>query len=144
MACLAPSFLPALFFVTAVLQIVKPFPFGIVGIILIHTLMYAGLVGLLLQFIFVSKFQKLSEQAYIEGATQFQFIFSMFRNMYFELAMIFLFLFVHCVLNFCFCFLLCRPMHEITFSTIDKPKLLSQVPAAFNHHSFDASLQAVM
>lgn len=100
MACLVPSFLPALFFVAAVLQVVKYFPFGIIGITIIHTLMYAGLIGLFLQFIFINKFQKLSEQAYLDGATELQFLFYMFRNMYFELTMIFLFLFVQFFTSF--------------------------------------------
>lgn len=100
MACLAPSFLPALFFVTAVLQIVRPFPFGIVGILLIHTLMYAGLVGLFFKTIFQNKFQTLSEQAYLEGATRPQFLASVIKNMSVEIVMIFLFLFVQFFTSF--------------------------------------------
>src|SRR5690606_27707093 len=61
LACLIPSFLPTLFFVTALLRVVHPFPFGLTGIILVHALTYLGLTALFYQVLFQTKFQKLSE-----------------------------------------------------------------------------------
>jgi thiamine transport system permease protein len=98
--CLVPSFLPSLFFVTAILQIVRPFPFGLTGIILIHTLSYVGLVALLLHSIIENKFYSLSEQAYLEGASQFHFLKAVVKNMSFEIFMIFIFLFVQFFTSF--------------------------------------------
>ncbi|MES2770181.1 MAG: ABC transporter permease subunit [Bdellovibrionota bacterium] len=98
--CLIPSFVPTLFFVTSILQIIKPFPFGITGIVLTHTLMYTGLAALFYQSIFQSKFQKLSELAYLEGASKFQFFQAVLKNIPFETVMIFLFLFVQFFTSF--------------------------------------------
>lgn len=98
--CLIPSFLPALFFVAAILQIVRPFPFGLSGIVLVHVLTYVGLTALFYQSVFQNKFQKLSELALIEGATRRQFFIAAIKNMPFETLMIFLFLFVQFFTSF--------------------------------------------
>ena len=98
--CLLPSFLPSLFFVTSLLQVIKPFPFGLVGIVLIHTLMYVGLVALFYQSVLQNKFQKLSELALLEGATKKQFFIATLKNMPLETLMIFLFLFVQFFTSF--------------------------------------------
>lgn len=98
--CLMPSFLPALFFVTAILQIIKPFPFGLAGIVFIHVLTYVGLAALFYQSVLQNKFQKLSELALIEGATKRQFFFAVLKNIPYETLMIFLFLFVQFFTSF--------------------------------------------
>jgi thiamine transport system permease protein len=98
--CLTPSFLPSLFFVAAILQILNPFPFGIVGIILIHTLTYVGLAAIFLKSILENKFHTMSEQAYLEGASQSQFLFAVIKNMPVETVMIFIFLFVQFFTSF--------------------------------------------
>jgi len=98
--CLIPSFIPTLFFVTSILQIVKPFPFGIAGITITHTLMYVGLVALFYQSVLQNKFHKLSELAYLEGASQLQFLKAVIKNIPFETIMISLFLFVQFFTSF--------------------------------------------
>ncbi len=100
MYCLIPSFIPALFFVTAALQILRPFPFGLVGIIIIHTLMYVGIVALFFKSIIQSKFISITEQAYVEGASQRQLAWALFKSMKFEVSVIFLFVFVQCFTSF--------------------------------------------
>lgn len=98
--CLIPSFIPTLFFVTSILQIIRPFPFGVAGITITHTMMYAGLVALFYQSVLQNKFQKLSELAYLEGASQLQFLKAVLKNIPFETVMIFLFLFVQFFTSF--------------------------------------------
>jgi ABC-type Fe3+ transport system permease subunit len=98
--CLVPSFLPSLFFVTAILQILRPFPFGILGITIIHTLTYTGLTALMFQTTLENKFYNLSEQAYLEGASQKHFLRAVIINMPFEILMFSLFLFVQFFTSF--------------------------------------------
>lgn len=100
LCCLIPSFLPSLFFVAAVLQIIKPFPFGLAGIILVHTLMYCGFAALFFQTTLENKFQHISEQAYIEGASKTQLIKAILKNMPTELFTIFIFLFIQFFTSF--------------------------------------------
>lgn len=98
--CLVPSFIPALFFVTAIMQVIKPFPFGMTGIVLLHTLTYMGLVALYFKTSILSRYGPLSELAMLEGATSRQFGVAILKNMKSESLMVFLFVFVQCFTSF--------------------------------------------
>ena len=97
---LATSFLPPLFMASSVMLIVRPFPFGLTGIVLLHVITYSGLTALIFKFLFQEKFHKLSEIALIEGANQRQFLWACIKNMPAEFFMIFLFLFVQFFTSF--------------------------------------------
>jgi thiamine transport system permease protein len=73
-ACLVPNFLPPLFVLLSVLNIVDPFPMGILGIALVHTVMNFGLVAVLFTSIIESKVGGVAELSYVEGAGRWQFI----------------------------------------------------------------------
>lgn len=99
--CLLPNFLPPLFMLLATLNAIEPFPFGIWGIALIHTFINFGLVAVLLAQIIESKLGGMVEQAYVEGASRWQF----FRQVFFpllkkDLALMGLFVFVICFGSF--------------------------------------------
>lgn len=72
--CLVPNFLPPLFILLSILNIVDPFPMGILGIALVHTVMNFGLVAVLFTSIIESKVGGVAELSYVEGASRFQFI----------------------------------------------------------------------
>lgn len=122
--CLAPSFLPPLFFVTGILQIIKPFPFGIFGIVIVHALMYIGLTSVFFYSMFQNKFKSLSELSYIEGASQSQFLKAVIRCIPFELSMIFLFLFVQFFTSFSIPMLVGH--QAITVETLIYQKIMTQ------------------
>ncbi|QLY25965.1 ABC transporter permease subunit [Bdellovibrio sp. KM01] len=73
-ACLVPNFLPPLFILLSVLNIVDPFPMGVLGIALVHTVMNFGLVAVLFTSIVESKVGGVAELSYVEGAGRWQFI----------------------------------------------------------------------
>ncbi len=73
-ACLVPNFLPPLFILLSVLNVVDPFPMGILGISLVHTVMNFGLVAVLFTSIIESKVGGVAELSYVEGASRWQFI----------------------------------------------------------------------
>ncbi|MEK2689904.1 ABC transporter permease subunit [Bdellovibrio sp. GT3] len=72
--CLIPSFLPPLFIILSVLNIVDPFPVGSIGIALIHTVMNFGLVAVLFTGIVENKIGGVAELSWIEGSSRWQFI----------------------------------------------------------------------
>src|SRR5690606_13565770 len=45
---LLPTFLPTLFVLLACFQVFQPFPFGMTGIVLVHTLIYSGLLAVIM------------------------------------------------------------------------------------------------
>ncbi|KYG63309.1 thiamine biosynthesis protein ThiP [Bdellovibrio bacteriovorus] len=72
--CLLPNFLPPIFILLSTLNVVDPFPMGVIGIVLIHTLMNFGLVAVLLAGIIENKMGGMIELAYVEGARRWQFL----------------------------------------------------------------------
>ncbi|WP_374029652.1 ABC transporter permease [Bdellovibrio bacteriovorus] len=72
--CLLPNFLPPIFILLATLNIIDPFPMGIAGIVIIHTLMNFGLAAVLLAGIIENKLGGMIELAYVEGASRWQFL----------------------------------------------------------------------
>ncbi len=91
---LLPSFLPSLFFVLAVLQMIKQFPFGLWGIVMVHTLSGIGLAAVVFATLFREKALLIGELCYIEGASSLQFVFKIIQNFKIEIFLIFVFFFV--------------------------------------------------
>lgn len=75
---LLPNFLPPIFILLATLSLVDPFPMGIAGIVLVHSVINFGLVGVLLARIIEEKMGGFAELAYIEGASRFYFLRKVF------------------------------------------------------------------
>lgn len=99
--CLLPNFLPPIFILLATLNIVDPFPMGIVGIIFIHTLMNFGLVAVLIASLIESKVGGVVELAYVEGASRTQFLIrGLLPMIKKDLYLIALYVFVVCFASF--------------------------------------------
>lgn len=99
--CLLPNFLPPLFILLATLNVVDPFPMGLVGIALVHTVMNFGLVAVLLAGIIESKLGGIAELAYVEGASRWLFFTrGFFSTMQKDLLLLGLFIFVICFGSF--------------------------------------------
>lgn len=97
---LLPSFLPPLFILLVLLSLVQPFPTGLIGVILIHVFMNAGLVALLLKSLIESKMGPLVESSFIEGSSQFNFLRSASGMVKRDCFGIFLFVFILCFTSF--------------------------------------------
>ncbi len=96
-----PNFLPPIFLAYSALYWIRPFPYGYVGISLTHVLMNVGLVSVICHGIFQSKVGSYAELALIEGATTWQFLRSVLRQMLFrELLIIAAFIFTMCLSSF--------------------------------------------
>lgn len=99
--CLLPNFLPPIFILLSVLNIVDPFPMGLVGIVFIHTLMNFGLVAVLLASLIENKAGGVIELAYVEGASRRQFLFcGLLPMIKKDLWLLGLFIFVVCFGSF--------------------------------------------
>ncbi len=99
--CLLPNFLPPLFILLSILNAIDPFPMGLSGIIIIHTLMNFGLTAILLVGIFESKVGTLAELAYVEGASRWLFYTKgLFPYLKKDLFLLGLFVFVVCFGSF--------------------------------------------
>lgn len=99
--CLTPNFLPPLFVLLAALNILDPFPMGIFGIAIIHTLINFGLVAVIVVGIIENKIGSFAELAYVEGASKFFFL----RKVFFpvlkkDLFLVSLFVFMVCFGSF--------------------------------------------
>lgn len=71
--CLLPNFLPPIFVLLALLNFMDPFPMGVVGITIAHTVMNFGLVAVMIAKLVENKIGTLAELAYVEGATRWHF-----------------------------------------------------------------------
>lgn len=98
---LAPNFLPAIFTLLAVLNVVDPFPMGRPGIILVHTVLNWGLVAVLLAGLLEKKVGPYAELAWIEGASRWRFlrvgVLPLLRK---DLLLLWVFVFVICFGSF--------------------------------------------
>ncbi|WP_413559852.1 ABC transporter permease subunit [Bdellovibrio sp. HCB209] len=72
--CLVPNFLPPLFILISILNFVDPFPMGVIGIALVHTVMNFGLVAVLFTSIVENKTGGVAELSLVEGASRWQFV----------------------------------------------------------------------
>lgn len=99
--CLLPNFLPPLFTLLSILNFIDPFPMGIVGITIAHTVINFGLVAVMLANIIENKIGGLAELAYIEGASRGQFLRQAFWPILkHDLFLLFLFVFAVCFGSF--------------------------------------------
>lgn len=99
--CLLPNFLPPLFILLSVLSVVEPFPMGIPGIVLVHTIINFGLVAVLLAGIIENKLGGMIELAYVEGASRWQFLRKgLFPALQKDILLLGLFIFVICFGSF--------------------------------------------
>lgn len=71
---LLPTILPSLFVVVACLGVLQPFPYGKVGVVVIHTIINIGLVSVLFSQIAINKLSSLGTLALVEGAQRSQFL----------------------------------------------------------------------
>ncbi|ASD64854.1 thiamine biosynthesis protein ThiP [Bdellovibrio bacteriovorus] len=99
--CLLPNFMPPIFILLSTLNVIDPFPMGIPGIVIVHTLMNFGLVAVLLASTIENKLGGMIELAYVEGAGRWQFLlrglFPMLKKDFWLLG---LFIFVICFGSF--------------------------------------------
>jgi len=95
-ACLLPNFVPPLFVVISVFEIVRPFPFGTAGIVLINTLINMGLCAVILQTLLQDKVGGWSELALVEGVSKWRFIFTTLRYLKSDLSYVAFFVFCIC------------------------------------------------
>lgn len=99
--CLLPNFFPPLFTLLSILNIIDPYPMGIWGITIAHTVINFGLVAVMLAGIIENKLGRLSELAYIEGASRRQFLRQVFLPVLKpDLLLLFLFVFAVCFGSF--------------------------------------------
>ena len=73
--CLLPNFLPPLFVLLATLNVIDPFPMGIIGIVIVHTLINFGLAAVLLANLIENKVGGVVELCYVEGVSRTRFLF---------------------------------------------------------------------
>lgn len=78
MLCLLPNFLPTLFTLLAVLNLIDPFPMGIAGIVIVHTVLNFGLVAVLLAGMIEAKLGSLAELAWVDGISRWRFMTRVF------------------------------------------------------------------
>jgi len=99
--CLLPNFLPPLFILLSLLNFIDPFPMGIIGITIAHTLINFGLVAVMLANIIENKIGNLAELAYVEGASRWQFLKQAFWPILkHDMLLLFLFVFAVCFGSF--------------------------------------------
>lgn len=99
--CLLPNFLPAIFTLLSVLNLIDPFPMGLIGITIVHTLMNFGLVAVMLAGTIEKRIGSLAELALVEGASKMQFFQKAFLPLLKrDLYLLFLFVFVVCFGSF--------------------------------------------
>ncbi len=100
-SCLLPNVVPVIMVILASLKVIDPFPFGFVGILLLHTLMNLGIVALSIQKIISNKLSGLSEVSALFGASRAQFLFrGGLQTIFGDLAMVGLFVFAICYSSF--------------------------------------------
>lgn len=73
---LIPNFVPPLFVLLAVLNILQPFPMGVWGIVLIHSFINIGLCAVIIARAIETKAGGMIELGYIEGATRLRLLWA--------------------------------------------------------------------
>lgn len=99
--CLLPNFLPPLFTLLSLLNLIDPFPMGLIGITIVHTVLNFGLVAVMLASTIEKRIGSLAELAFIEGASKWLFL----RKAFFpllkrDLWLLFVFVFAVCFGSF--------------------------------------------
>ncbi|MGZ6433304.1 MAG: ABC transporter permease, partial [Pseudobdellovibrionaceae bacterium] len=99
--CLLPNFLPPLFTLLSLLNFIDPFPIGIAGVSIAHTMINFGLVAVIFAAVIENKMGPLAELAYIEGAPRGRFLRQVFWPLLRQdLFLLFLFVFTVCFGSF--------------------------------------------
>lgn len=98
---LLPSFLPALFILLSLFQVIDPFPMGLFGICFVHAFMYWGLAAVVLADSVRTQSGNLIEVASLLGASPWQIVKSILIPRHFvELKSLFFYFFVMCFISF--------------------------------------------
>ncbi|MDZ4660945.1 MAG: hypothetical protein SGJ18_04925 [Pseudomonadota bacterium] len=98
---LLPNLVPALFIILSCFQIFKPFPFGMTGIVILHSLINVGTVSVSIFLTLRSRFGRTIELAYVEGASLwFFFRRAGVRLLSTDLYSLFLYVFSLCFASF--------------------------------------------
>jgi thiamine transport system permease protein len=100
-AILLPNMVPSLFVIVACLGLINPFPYGRLGIMLVHAVINVGLVSVLFANLCLQKLESLGSLALVEGATPWQFIrVGVLGYLWPDLLQLFLFVFAICLVSF--------------------------------------------
>lgn len=98
---LAPNFLPAIFTLLALLNLIDPFPMGRWGIVLVHVAINWGLAAVLVAGLVESKIGGVAELAWVEGCTRGRFLFRVLLPMLAkDLSLLWVFIFSVCFSSF--------------------------------------------
>lgn len=97
---LLPAVLPSLFVLLVGFDLISPFPRGIWGIALMHVIGSVGLCTVMIDAILSEKLARLSEMAWVLGASRFLFWRKALRLVIFDVAALFIFIFVFCFSSF--------------------------------------------
>ncbi|MCX7979162.1 MAG: ABC transporter permease subunit, partial [Bdellovibrionaceae bacterium] len=99
--CLAPSFLPPIFVLLAVLNLVDPFPTGLAGIVLIHVWINSGFMAVMIAAVIELRAGRFMEIAWVLGASRWRILFDilipLIRR---DLMLLFAFVFALCFSSF--------------------------------------------
>lgn len=99
--CLLPNFLPPLFILLGTLNVLQPFPMGVAGVVIVHTIMNFGLAAVLFASVLDTKLGGVAELAYVEGVSRRTFYFRVLAPMLKkDLVLVGLFIFVICFGSF--------------------------------------------
>lgn len=71
---LLPTLVPALFLILSCFQIFRPFPFGFVGIVILHSIVNIGMVSVSFYLTLKNRYLRAIELAYVEGASLWYFL----------------------------------------------------------------------
>ncbi len=95
-----PNFLPTLFVVLSMLSILNPFPFGFWGIVIAQTILNVGLSSVLLANLLENNLGTIIEHAIVDGASGELIRKTLFKLLFNELVVLFLFIFSVCFTGF--------------------------------------------
>lgn len=91
-----PSLLPSLFAILCLVNLIEPFPMGIIGVVIIHSFMNAGLVSFFFERIIYQKLAPSLELCLVEGSSAFLYLKTVFNWIKSDIFGIGLFVFVLC------------------------------------------------
>ncbi len=98
---LLPTVLPVLFVLLSLLNIISNFPFGVWGIVIIHSVVNVGLVSVMIARLLDQSLGGMAELAWIEGANRWQFLWQGVRGyLSRDIFLIFFFVFSVCFSSF--------------------------------------------
>jgi thiamine transport system permease protein len=99
-SCLVPGMLPSLFTILILLSLIQPFPMGILGIVLIHGILYSGFLSLAIFSAIEEKALSLLEVSYVFGVSRLQMWWQTLRLLKWEIFSLFILVFSVCFTSF--------------------------------------------